>query len=88
MGIDVDHVHLHMIIPPKYAVSDIVRMMKCNTSRRMKEKFSFLGQVYWGTDSTWSTGFFVSTVGINEELIRNYVRWQEQQDFGQTEFEL
>ena len=42
IGIDRDHVHLHVVIPPKYAVSDIVRMIKSNTARRLKEKFLFL----------------------------------------------
>ena len=88
IGVDRDHVHLHMVIPPKYAVSDIVGMMKSNTARRMKEKFPFLEKVYWGTDSIWSRGFFVSTVGINEQTIRNYVRWQGQEDFGQAQLEL
>ena len=87
MGMDVDHVHLHMVIPPKYAVSDIVRMLKCNTAKRLKEKFSFLEKVYWGTPSIWSTGFFVSTVGADERTIKNYVRWQGKQDFGQAELE-
>ena len=88
IGVDRDHVHLHMVIPPKYAVSDVVRMMKSNTARKMKAKFSFLEKVYWGTDSIWSRGFFVSTVGINEQTIRNYVRWQGQEDFGQAQLEL
>ena len=88
IGIDRDHIHLHVVIPPKYAVSDIVRMIKSNTARRLKEKFLFLEKVYWGTDSLWSTGFFVSTVGVDELTIRNYVRWQGQQDAGQAQLEL
>lgn len=44
--------------------------------------------MYWGTDSVWSTGFFVSTVGINEEIIRNYVQMQGNEDSGQAQLEL
>lgn len=88
VGIDKDHVHLHMVIPPKYAVSDIVRMIKSNTARRLKAKFGFLGKVYWGTDSLWSTGFFVSTVGVDEQTIQNYIRWQGQEDSGQAQLDL
>ena len=77
-----------MVIPPKYAVSDIIGTMKCNTARRLNKKFPFLEKVYWGTDSIWSKGFFVSTVGVNEQTIRNYVQWQGEEDFGQTEFEI
>ena len=40
VGVDQDHVHLHMIIPPKYAVSVVVATLKSVTSRRLKEKFS------------------------------------------------
>ena len=87
VGCDKDHVHLHMVIPPKYAVSEIVGALKSNTARKLKAKFRFLEKVYWGTDSIWSTGFFVSTVGINEQTIRNYVRWQGQEDFGQAQLE-
>ena len=88
IGMDKDHVHLHMIIPPKYSVSGIVSQIKSNISREMKEKFGFLAKVYWGTDSVWSTGFFVSTVGIDETVIRNYVKMQGQEDSGQAQLEL
>ena len=88
VGMDKDHVHLYMVIPPKYAVSEVVRMLKSNSAKKMKAKFPFLRKVYWGTKSVWSTGFFVSTVGVNEQTIQNYVRMQGKEDFGQAELEL
>jgi len=88
IGIDIDHVHLHMVIPPKYAVSTVVETLKKNTSRHLSEKFGFLAQVYWDNEGIWSTGFFVSTVGINEAVIRRYVQSQEKEDTGQAELEL
>ncbi len=88
IGIDKDHVHLYMIIPPKYAVSQIVNALKINTAKKLKAKFPFLEKVYWGTDSVWSTGFFVSTVGIDEHVIRRYVKMQGREDSGQMQFEL
>ena len=87
IGMDKDHVHLYAIIPPKYSVSEVVRDIKANTSRDMKAKFGFLAKVYWGTDSVWSAGFFVSTVGINESIIQNYVRMQGHEDSGQAQLE-
>lgn len=87
IGMKEDHVHLHMIIPPKYSVSKVVETIKKNTSRKLKEKFAFLKEVYWGTDSIWSVGFFVSTVGINEEIIKKYVEMQGKEDAGQAELE-
>lgn len=88
IGMDKDHVHLYMVIPPKYSVSEIVNQIKVNTSRDMKAKFEFLEKVYWGTDSVWSTGFFVSTVGIDEEVVRKYVEMQGKEDSGQAKLEL
>src|SRR3989338_8129004 len=74
IGIAEDHLHLHMVIPPKYAVSTVVEALKKNTSRELSRKFRFLRSVYWDSDGIWTKGFFVSTVGINEAVIRNYVR--------------
>ena len=88
IGVDKDHVHMHVVIPPKYAVSELVNTLKVNSGKKLKKKFAFLKKVYWGTDSLWSTGFFVSTVGIDENIIRNYVKHQGEEDFGQAELEL
>ena len=88
IGIEVDHVHLHMGIPPKDAVAKVVATRKSVTSTRMKEKFpQFLGKVYWDGRGIWGRGFFVSTVGINEAIIRRYVRYQGEQDTGQAQLE-
>lgn len=88
IGIDVDHVHLHMIIPPKYAVSKVVETMKTVSSLKLKQQFPhFLQKVYWDGAGIWSKGFFVSTVGINETIIRSYVRYQGKQDTGQAQLE-
>jgi putative transposase len=88
IGTDEDHVHLYMVIPPKYAVSKVVEVMKSISSKRMKEKFPhFLKKVYWDGGGIWSRGFFVSTAGINEDVIRKYVKYQGQEDSSQTKFE-
>jgi len=89
IGIDYDHVHLHMVIPPRYSVSQVVNILKSNTSRELKKKFGqFLEKVYWDNKGIWSKGFFVSTVGINEEIIKRYVKYQGKEDVGQAELEL
>ena len=88
IGTDEDHVHLYMVIPPKYAVSKVVEVLKSISSKRMKEKFPhFLKKVYWDGGGIWSKGFFVSTAGINEDVIRKYVKYQGQEDSSQTKFE-
>jgi len=89
IGIDKDHVHIHMVIPPRYSVSKVVNVIKSNTSRALKKKFShFLKKVYWDGGGIWSKGFFVSTVGIDEEIIRCYVQKQGEEDAGQAQLEL
>ena len=54
----------------------------------MKKKFEFLKEVYWGTESVWSGGYFVSTVRINEKIIRQYIEKQGQEDAGQAKLAL
>jgi len=83
---DNDHVHLLVNIPPKMSVSDVVRIIKCNTARKMKEKFEYLQKLYSGDDGIWSDGYMVSTIGINEEIIKKYIENQGREDSGQTLF--
>lgn len=75
------------LIPPRYSVSFAVETIKKNTSRRLREKFRFLDKVYWDRGGIWSTGYFVSTVGITEEIIRRYVVRQGKEDAGQAQLE-
>jgi len=83
-----DHIHMVMTIPPRYAVSEVVGRIKCQTASNLRKKFAWLGKVYWKENIVWSSGYFVSTVGIDEEKILRYVRWQGLQDSGQAELEL
>jgi len=85
---DKDHVHLLVSIPPTWSVGKVVGMIKANTARGMKAEIPYLKEVYWGTDSIWSEGYFVSTVGINESIIRRYIEMQGQADAGQTNLQL
>ena len=84
---DIDHVHILLSIPPKLSVSDVVRMIKAKTGVMMRKRFPFLDKVYWGTDGIWSIGYFVSTAGINEEVIRKYIQKQGEEDSGQAKLE-
>jgi len=79
-----DHVHMLISIPPTMTVGKVVGLIKQNTTRELKQKFPFLKQVYWGTDAVWSEGYFVSTVGVNEDLIKQYIENQGNKDSGQT----
>src|SRR3989339_258751 len=86
-NIQVDHIHTVMIIPPKYAVSDVIGRIKQKSASMLRKKLSFLKEVYRGEPMLWSPGYLVSTVGIDEAKIIKYVQWQDRQDSGQTKFE-
>ena len=85
---DINHVHLLVSIPPQVTVGSVVRLFKTNTSRNLKTQFKFLQKLYWGTDGIWSDGYFVSTVGIDESIIKRYIENQGEVDVGQTLFVL
>jgi len=72
-NIQIDHIHLLVVIPPKYAVSEVVRQMKQYTASRLREKFAWLEEAYWKEWVVWSPGYFVSTVGLDERQITEYV---------------
>src|SRR3989344_1004929 len=80
---DVDHLHLLISIPPKMAPGTAVRIIKTNTSRAIREKCPFIKQIYWG-GGFWSDGYFVSPVGVNEDIIRRYIKMQGKEDSGQA----
>jgi putative transposase len=74
-----DHVHVLISIPPKYAVAQVVGYLKGKSAIHiartyMGRKKNFTGQHFW------ARGYFVSTVGTDEETIREYIRRQEQED--------
>ena len=85
MKTDEDHIHLLAVIPPKMAVSGAVRLLKTNSSRAMKRAFPFLSNMYEHDDmGVWSDGYFVSTVGCDEGVIKRYIERQGQEDKGQA----
>ena len=77
-----------MIIPPSYKVSEVVGRIKCQTSSKLRKKFSWLSKVYWKENIVWSPGYFVSTIGLDEKSILEYVKFQQIQDLGQAKLEL
>ena len=74
-----DHVHMLIAIPPKYAVSQVIGYIKGKSAIHLarvygERKRSFVGQ------SFWARGYFVSTVGRDEAVIRSYIQQQEAED--------
>jgi len=85
-GIQVDHIHLVIVISPKYAVSAIVGKIKAHTSREMRQRFPWIKKRYWRNE-LWSVGLFSSTVGVNEDVIKRYVEFQEKVDTGKLQLD-
>ena len=74
-----DHVHICLSVPPKYSVSNVVGFVKGKSAITIARHFggrqrNFTGEVFW------ARGYFVSTVGLDEEMVRAYIRHQEQED--------
>ena len=77
LNVQPDHVHLVMMVPPKVAVSDLLGRLKGQTSMRLFRQFRHLRRKpYWG-NHFWAKGYCVDTVGLDADMIRKYVRYQE-----------
>jgi putative transposase len=80
LNIQVDHVHLLVMVPPKVSISGFVGTLKGRTAIRVLNKFRDLKErPYWG-NHFWSRGYCVDTVGLDEEMIRKYIKYQEVQE--------
>jgi putative transposase len=79
LNIQPDHIHIVIEIAPKYAISMLMGYLKGKLSYSLFGRYERLGRRYWGRH-LWSRGYCVTTVGIDEEMVRQYVRWQEKQE--------
>ena len=75
-----DHVHMCLSIPPKYAVSNVVGLLKGKSAISIARNFkgrqrNFAGEEFWAP-----RGYFVSTVGLDEDVVREYIKNQEKED--------
>ena len=77
-----------MVIPPKYSISSVMGQLKSQSASKLRKKFSWFSKVYWKENIVWSPGFFVSSVGVDEETIKSYVEHQGRQDSGQLQLKL
>jgi len=82
-----DHVHMMISIPPKYSVSQLIGYIKGKSAIQIAREFAgrkrnFVGQHFW------ARGYYVSTVGRDETVIREYIRHQEQEDRRQEQLRL
>ncbi len=85
INVQLDHVHMVIVIPPRVAVASVVQYIKSQSAQLLKAKFPFLEKVYHTADGIWSRGYCVSSIGLNEKEIIAYVEHQNHEDRGQQQ---
>jgi putative transposase len=80
LNIQIDHVHLLIKVPPKQSISDLMGYLKGKTAIQVFRQFPKLKErPYWG-NHFWARGYCVDTVGLDEEKIRKYAKFQEKEE--------
>ena len=80
LNVQADHVHVVVSIPPKVSVSPYMGTIKGKIAIKMFKSYPKLKKKpYWG-NHFWARGYFVNTVGVNEEVIKKYVKYQEEEE--------
>ena len=88
LSVQPDHVHLLVRVPPKVSISKLMGVVKGRTALRLFTRFPYLRKrPYWG-NHFWAKGYCVDTVGVDAEIIRKYVKYQEKQELRQQEMDL
>lgn len=77
--LQLDHVHMLISIPPKYSVSQVIGFMKGKSAIHLARTYMGCRRNFVGY-SFWARGYWVSTVGKNESLVRKYIQEQEKED--------
>lgn len=80
MNIQKDHVHLIVSVPPKISISQLMVVIKGKTAIKTFKSYPQLcTKPYWG-NHFWSKGYYVDTIGLDEDKIKKYVKYQEDQE--------
>jgi len=80
MSVQIDHIHIVVSIPPKVSVSELMGILKGKLAIKVFKNYPKMKQKpYWG-NHFWARGYFVSTIGIDEEMIKRYVKHQEKEE--------
>lgn len=88
VNVQLDHVHLVIVIPPRASVAEVVQFIKTHAAQKLKAKFPFLQRAIYGREGIWSRGYCVSGIGLNEKEILAYVTYQNRDDRGQLKLDL
>ena len=74
-----DHIHMLVMIPPKYSVAQVVGYIKGKSAIALARNYIGRSRDFTG-QNFWARGYYVSTVGLNEEVIKRYIQEQEKED--------
>ena len=87
LNVQSDHVHVLLVVPPKVSISKLMGTIKGKTAIQVFRQFPNLKRKpYWG-NHFWARGYCVDTVGINEDMIRKYIRYQEKEELRQEQLD-
>lgn len=70
---------MFLSVPPKYSPSEVMKIQKGKSAERIMKNHEDLRKIYWGMHM-WARGYFVSTVGVDEEAVRKYIAAQEDEE--------
>src|SRR3989304_10081280 len=79
LSVQLDHIHMVIVIPPRIAVADVVQFIKSQSAKKLKAKFPFLQKTYASKEGIWSRGYCVSCIGFNEKENLAHVAHQEKE---------
>ncbi len=80
LSVQEDHIHLLVSVPPKVSISKLMGTLKGKIAIKLFKSYPKLREKpYWG-NHFWARGYFVSTVGLDEDTIRRYVKYQEKEE--------
>jgi putative transposase len=80
LNVQSDHIHLLVSVPPKISISNLMGTLKGKIAIKLFKSYPKLKtKSYWG-NHFWARGYFVSTIGLDEEMIKRYVKHQEREE--------
>jgi putative transposase len=80
MSVQSDHIHLVVSVPPKLSISELMGTLKGKLAIKLFRSYPKMKKKpYWG-NHFWARGYFVTTVGIDEDMIKRYVKYQEDEE--------
>ena len=79
VNVQLDHIHMVIVIPPRVSVARAVQYIKSRSAKELKTKFPSMNKAIRGREGIWSRGYCVSTIGLSEKGILSYVEHQEKE---------